>query len=217
MMIDNLLKSALRPTNSGMLNISFWIIAAVILVHLDTFISISEKNANLLEVKNLMYLSLFMLVSVFFLKYGHLTVALFFWEIKSWLKKKKIIATLKVLDNDNGLESYHLLNNSMLTNNLAKYHHYQSIESLSKMINKSNEFFCYLLVVLSFNLLIKGSLYELMLVSGESENEARHVSIFLAVILLFASGLASYHAVFSRKKPYISRSIKESMEDKKES
>lgn len=195
MVIDGYLKSALQPTNSGIMNVSFWIITTVALVHLDTFINIlGQENSKLWEINNLSYLSVYMLLSFCFLNVYRIMIAFLSFYIKDVLNK----------ENDpyrtEGVSDYTMLCSSIKSNNTTAYSYYLSFKKEIEKESKIYQFTTYLFVVLSVNLLTKSSLYEVFVKIDRKIEGELYLIYLLVIVLIFFSSISAYYSVYNDRK-----------------
>jgi len=199
MIFENYLKSTLKPTNSGMLNISFWVITSIILIHFNTFMSFFKEDVDVIKISTITLLSLFMLISICFFRSYYVIASILITGLKSYILEKTD-STESYHYRNEGMSSYSLLCSSLKVDHMVAYKYYKDFEEKIKNIDKLNEFSFYLCIVIGTNLLSKGILHELLLTVNESQIHTRIAAICLILLLFVLSKVIIYHSIgFDRK------------------
>lgn len=177
MIINNILKNSVSPSNTGLLKLSFWVIASLLVIHIDTFITFTNLELNLGNVKNLVMLFPFMLISLFCLKLIRLSV-LFFDNLLSVIFNGKFSFLDFNTDKDK-LSLNQLRDYSISNNNSTLYKHYESLKNDCDEKIKRYEFTAYLFIIILTNLIVKGSIF-----SYFNQNNILKLQVFVAILSL---------------------------------
>lgn len=204
MIINDAIKNSLKPTNSGFMKLSFWIVASVLITQYDSFLKLFKLNKDWLEIENLSYFSLFMLISIFFLKGSKFIVG--FSSLLFYIIKSKIIEKPKHKEywknKGNKITPSYILSSSIKTNNITAYKFYKEWKNNQETTQKTLEYTSYLLIIIAFNLSINGSLYSLILLAFENGIPPFTIELIISMLLIIAY-VFNYQSIYDQNPMHI--------------
>jgi hypothetical protein len=206
MIVNDAVKNSLKPTNSGFMKLSFWIVVSILITQYDSFLKLFKLNKDWLEIENLSYFSLFMIISILFLKGSKFIVAI--TSFLFYIIKNKIMPNINNKEyrrnKDENIEPSYVLSSSIRTNNLTAYKFYKEWENNQETKQKTLEHTSYLLIIIAFNLSIKGSIYSFILLMFENGAPSNFDTGLIISLLLIIAYIFNYQSIYDQNPMYIS-------------
>ena len=204
------IKSAQKPTNTALLKPSFWIVACLIIIHLDTISYTFNIEIKSLEISNLANLSVSMLLSIVALKAYRFISAILVWPLMLFIEKKELFNHV-----DKDIESKKISLSNMLyystqNNDGTIYKHYTVLKEETEKEQKTYEFLAYMFTIISINILIKGSVYRFLMQLDSKGTQT--IDILMIIILFIISFICTYKS-YTLQKSFYHPSLKEKIDD----
>jgi len=160
MVISDIIKNSMTPSNLGLIKIPFWVIVCFFVIHTDTFIAKFNIDFNISNIKTLVLLFPYFLISLLLFK-GVRVVLLVFDNLLDMIRIKYDIRLGNIdCKESKMLTLRELLNYSLKENNSLLYKQYETLKLRRDIKESQLEYGAYFFLALISNVFFKGSVYE---------------------------------------------------------